>query len=135
MNHFRALGIQESGLKDLSMFSVLSSSLKEINFSWNEIEDISPLEGLVEDYLFLGHNQISKGVAKVIGAMSYPVDIYLRHNKIDDEEFQKILKSREEFIHIFLHHNLITDYKGLAEKRPSNTDVTNEEMEVGRRFS
>ena len=130
--YLEALCIRGSGLKDLSMFSELTRSMHEINFSYNEIEDISPLAGLVSSYLFMSHNKISKGVADVVKKMSYPVDIYLRHNKIDDDEFQNLLNSKKEFIHIFLHHNLITDYKGLADRRPSKTDVTDEEMGIRR---
>lgn len=128
--YLKRLCIVGAGLKDLSMFSGLTRDLDEINFSYNEIEDISPLAGLVSSYLFMSHNKISKGVADVVKKMSYPVDIYLRHNKIDDDEFQNLLNSKKEFIHIFLHHNLITDYKGLADKHPSNTDVTDEEMGI-----
>lgn len=126
--YLEALCIRGSGLKDLSMFSELTRSMHEINFSYNEIEDISPLAGLVSGYLFVPNNKISKGVAEVVSKMLDPWYVYLRYNKIDDKEFRNMINSDKEIHNIFLHHNLITDYTPLANKHIRSTDVTREEM-------
>ena len=126
--YLKALCIRNSRLKDLSMFEGLTRDLLEINFSYNEIEDISPLAGLVSGYLFVPNNKISKGVAEVVSKMLDPWYVYLRYNKIDDKEFRNMINSDKEIHNIFLHHNLITDYTPLANKHIRSTDVTREEM-------
>lgn len=124
-----ALCIRGAGINDLSSFEGLSRPLHEIDFSYNQLEDITPLAGLVCNHLFLGHNQICKGFAEVVARMGYPIDIAVRHNRITDAELAHMLEliKGRELIHIYIKHNLITDYTGLKKMNYSRSDIEDAE--------
>lgn len=124
-----ALCIRRAGISDLSSFEGLSRPLHEIDFSYNQLEDITPLAGLVCNHLFLGHNQICRGFAEVVARMVYPIDIAVRHNRITDEELAHMLELMKgrELIHIYIKHNFITDYTGLKKMNYSRSDIEDAE--------
>lgn len=124
------LGICGACISDLSGFSHLTRSLSEVNFRYNQIQDIAPFAHLFGSRTNLSHNKIRTGFAELFHHV-YPVEINLRHNQIDDEEVGRTLNMnpKKQFIHLFLHHNRITDYTVLRNRGISRTDITREEFE------
>lgn len=124
------LGLVKCSLKDLSGFAHLKRPLEELHFSYNDIEDIRPVAHLVLSHAFFQHNKIKIGFAELCENMTYPVDINIRHNLIDDNEVARLfeLSPEQEFIHLYIHHNLIKDYSPFKDRGLTRTDITDEEL-------
>lgn len=129
-DEIKCLGLVKCGLSDLSDFSHLKRNFEELHLSYNEIEDIRPVADLVSSHAFFQHNKIKIGFAELCNSMVYPVDINVRHNRIGDEEVERLfeLNPEQEFIHLYIHHNPITNYSHFKDRGLTRTDITYEEM-------
>lgn len=129
-DEIKCLGLVNCELKDLSCFSHLNRTFEELHLSYNQIEDIRPVAHLVTSHAFFQHNRIKRGFAELCDNMVYPVDINMRHNLIDDEEVERCfeLNPEQEFIHLYIHHNPITNYSFFKDRGLTRTDISYEEM-------